>query len=456
MQNDFAQGKVWRRILSQSLPLMLAQLIQLLYNIVDRVYIGHLPAADSMALTGLGLTFPVVTLVSAFTNLFGMGGTPLFSIARGRGDEKQAALVLGNSTSLLCVSSVALMAFCYLFRRPMLFLFGASEASYVYANAYLVVYLIGTPFTMLASGLNGFINAQGFPRIGMMTVIFGALLNLVLDPLFIFVFRMGVTGAALATVISQGISCLWVLRFLTGSRAILRIRRKNLRIRWPLARRIAALGTAGFIMSATNCLVQVVCSATLHQWGGDLYVGLMTIINSVRELLSMPVSGLTGGAQPVIGFNYGARHYSRVRSGIRFMTLIGVAYTVLSWAFVFLAPRLLISVFSSDPAMLEVGVPSLHTYFFGFFFMAFQFAGQSVFQGLGYAKHAIFFSLLRKAVIVTPLTLLLPGWGLGVNGVFMAEPISNAIGGLLCYITMMLTVYRRLPVNDGEEPPHRA
>ena len=455
MQTDFSQGKVWRRILSQSVPLMLAQLIQLLYNIVDRVYIGHLPGTDSMALTGLGLTFPVVTLVSAFTNLFGMGGTPLFSIARGKGDEEEAGLVLGNATSLLCVSSAVLMVFCYLFRRPMLFLFGASEAAYVYADAYLVIYLIGTPFTMLASGLNGFINAQGFPRVGMMTVVLGAVLNLILDPLFIFVFRMGVAGAALATVISQGVSCLWVLRFLTGSRAVLRIRKRYLRVRASLAGRIAAIGASGFIMSATNCLVQVVCSATLHLWGGDLYVGLMTVINSVREILSMPVSGLTGGSQPVIGFNYGARRYSRVRSAIRFMTVLGAAYTVLSWALVLLLPRQIISVFTPDPALQEIGVPALHTYFFGFVFMALQFAGQSVFQGLGYARHAIFFSLLRKAVIVTPLTLLLPGWGLGVEGVFWAEPISNAIGGTLCYVTMLLTVYRRLPAADGAEPPHR-
>ena len=331
-----------------------------------------------------------------------------------------------------------------LFRRPVLYLFGASDASYLYADAYLRIYLIGTPFTMLATGLNGFINAQGFPRIGMLTTLFGAVLNLVLDPVFIFGLHMGVGGAALATVLSQAVSCIWVLCFLTGKKALLPMQRRNLRIDGRLAGEIMALGMSGFIMQGTNCLVQVVCNATLKIYGGDLYVGVMTVINSAREILSLPVSGITNGAQPVLGYNYGAKEYEKVREGIRFMTVLGILYTVVAWLLVILSPHLLLSVFTEDGAMIEAGVDALRLYFFGFFFMAFQFSGQAAFTALGYSRHAIFFSLLRKAVIVAPLTLLLPKVGFGVNGVFLAEPVSNAIGGLACFVTMYFTLYRRL------------
>lgn len=441
---DFSRGKVWQNIVAQSIPLILAQLVQLLYNVVDRIYIGHLPGADSMALTGIGLVFPLTTLIAAFTFLFGTGGTPLFSIARGAGKEERAGKILGNTLTLLLATSVVMLVVCYLFRRPVLYLFGASDASYVYANAYLRIYLLGTPFTMLATGLNGFINAQGFPRIGMMTTLLGAVLNLVLDPVFIFVLQMGVGGAALATVISQAVSCVWVLRFLTGKKALPPIKRMYLRVDGKLAKEIMALGMSGFIMQGTNCLVQVVCNATLKIYGGDLYVGVMTVINSTREILSLPVSGISNGAQPVLGYNYGAREYEKVRQGIRFTAALGIIYTLFAWLLVILSPHLLLSIFTEDAAMIEAGADAMRLYFFGFFFMAFQFTGQSAFTALGDSRHAIFFSLLRKAVIVAPLTVLLPKIGLGVDGVFLAEPISNAIGGLACFVTMYFALYRKL------------
>ena len=444
MSTDFSQGSVWRRIVAQSLPLMLAQLVQLLYNIVDRIYIGHMPGAGSAALTGVGLTFPVITLIAAFTGLFATGGTPLFSIARGAGEEEKARRIMGNVFSLLSAASLVLMALCLAFRRPIMFLFGASEASYVYADAYLKIYLLGTPLSMLSTGMNGFINAQGFPRMGMLTTVIGAALNLILDPLFIFVFDMGVSGAALATVLSQGVSCIWVLRFLTGKRVPLRLEKNILRLRTDLVRKILSLGTAGFIMQGTNCLVQIACNSTLSLFGGDLYVGIMTVLSSVRSVLELPLSGLISGSQPVLGFNYGAKKYDRVRQGIRFTTLFGTGYNVCAWVLVLLFPQALIRIFSSDPQLIAAGPQAMHTYFFGFFFMSFQFAGQSVFQSLGFARQAIFFSLLRKAVIVFPLTLLLPRMGFGVMGVFMAEPISNVIGGLACFTTMYFTVYRKL------------
>lgn len=449
MQHDFASGKVWKNIVAQSVPLIVAQLVQLLYNIVDRIYIGHMPGTGSLALTGIGLAFPLTTLIAAFTNLFGAGGAPLFAIARGAKDERRAERILGQVTALLLLSSVALFAFCYALRRPILYLFGASDASYAYADEYLKIYLFGTVFSMLSTGLNGFINAQGCPNIGMGTTLLGAALNLVLDPLFIFGLGMGVRGAALATVLSQMASAAWVLAFFAGKRTLYRIRRADMRPDLALLREIAALGLAGFIMQGTNCLVQVVCNMTLRVWGGDLYVGVMTIINSVREILSLPANGIANGAQPVLSYNYGAGKYSRVRQGIRFTALFGVSYTAAAWLFVVCAPHLLVSVFTSDPAMIEAGTRALKLYFFGFFFMSFQFAGQSCFTALRCPKRAIFFSLLRKAVIVTPLTVLLPQLGLGVNGVFIAEPISNAIGGLACFLTMWFTLYRRLPQEDA-------
>ncbi len=443
-KNNFSEGSIARNIIRMAVPMTVAQILNLLYNLVDRIYIGHLPGADSMALTGIGLVFPLTTLIAALTFLFGTGGTPLFSIARGAGQEERAGKILGNTFSLLLGTSVVMFFFCYLFRRPVLYLFGASDASYLYADAYLKIYLWGTPFTMLATGLNGFINAQGFPRMGMMTTLLGALLNLVLDPVFIFGLDMGVGGAALATVISQAVSCIWVLWFLTGKKALLPMKKTELRVDGKLAKEIMALGMAGFIMQGTNCLVQVVCNATLKVYGGDLYVGVMTVINSTREILALPVSGITSGAQPVLGCNYGAKAYGRVRQGIRFTAALGIGYTLFAWLLVILTPHLLLSIFTEDAAMIEAGVGAMRLYFFGFFFMAFQFTGQSAFTALGDSRHAIFFSLLRKAVIVAPLTVLLPKCGLGVDGVFLAEPVSNAIGGLACFVTMYVTLYRKL------------
>ena len=441
---DFSSGPVWKCIVAQAVPLTIAQLVQLLYNVVDRIYIGHMGDGSSIALTGIGLAFPLVTLIMAFTALFGLGGVPLFSMERGAGNQEKAGKILGNSFALLAISAAVLMLICYVFRRPILFAFGASEESYVYADAYLKIYLLGTFFSMFTTGLNGYINAQGFPKVGMLSTVIGAGANIILDPIFIFGLNMGISGAALATIVSQAISAIWVLRFLTGKKAIVPLELKNVRIEKDITKDIFRLGTSNFIMQGTNCLVQIVCNSTLQSYGGDVYVGIMTVANSVREIFMLPISGIINGAQPVISFNYGAKAYERVKSGIRFNTFVGSAYTMVAWLLVIAAPQFWFNVFSDDVQMLEPGVSALKIYFFGFVFMAFQFAGQSTFQALGDAKHAIFFSLLRKAIIVAPLTVVLPMVGFGVNGVFLAEPISNIIGGLASYITMRLTIYKKL------------
>ena len=443
-KNDFSKGPVWKCISLQAAPLMVAQLVQLLYNIVDRIYLGHLGDGNSLALTGVGLVFPIVTLITAFSSLFGTGGVPLFSIARGAGNDEKAKKIMGNSFALLLVSAVILTVLGYLFSKPVLFAFGAGEESYVYAEQYLRIYLAGTMFSMISAGMNSYINAQGFPRIGMLSVVVGAVTNIILDPVFILWLDMGVSGAAFATVISQCLSALWVLRFLFGKKAEITLSAGTVRISRKITKDICKLGTSNFVMAGTNCLVQVVCNSTLQTYGGDIFIGVMTVTNSVREIFSLPVNGLAGGAQPVISFNYGAKAYDRVREAIKINTVIGVIYTMLSWLLVLMMPKFWFRIFSDDMQLMEYGVQLLRIYFFGFVFMALQFAGQTAFQALGDAKHAIFFSLLRKAFIVVPLTLLLPAMGFGVKGVFLAEPISNIIGGLACYITMRLTVLRKL------------
>ena len=453
-KNDFSAGPVWKRIVAQAIPLTIAQVVHLLYNVVDRIYLGHM-SGDSMALTGVGLTFPVVTLIMAFTALFGIGGVPLFSIERGAGNEEKSGRILGNSFALLLGSSLILMAVGYGFMRPILFAFGASEESFVYARDYLNIYLLGTVFSMLSTGLNGYINAQGFPKIGMYSIAISAVCNIILDPVCIFWLDMGVAGAALATIISQAASAAWVLRFLTGKDVLIPLRRKNIAITREITGEICKMGTVNFIMQGTNCLVQVACNATLQSFGGDVYVGIMTVTNSVREIFSLPVSGIGSGAQPVIGFNYGAKQYARVKSGIRFNTVVGVAYTMIAWLAILLFPRFWFGIFSDDLTMVEPGIAALQIYFFGFVFQSFQFAGQTAFQALRDAKHAIFFSLLRKAVIVFPLTVLLPRLGFGVLGIFMAEPVSNVVGGLACYITMRKTVYKKIEAAiTAQTSPH--
>lgn len=444
-QTDFSRGSVYRNIMEVAAPMILAQLLNLLYNIVDRIYIGRIPEVGTTALTGVGICFPIISLVSAFTYLYGNGGAPLCAMERGRGNEEEAEKLMGNSFFLLLVTGVVLLILGELFYRPVLYLFGASDATFVYAREYIRLYLLGTVFVMVSVGMNPFINSQGFGNMGMVSVLIGAALNILLDPLFIFGFRMGVKGAALATILSQLCSAVWVMWFLTSKKAVLKLKISCMRLEAARVKRILGLGVSGFIMSFTNSLVQVVCNATLQTYGGDIYVGVMTVLNSVREICTLPVHGFTNGASPVMSFNYGEKAFERVKKAIWFVTAVCVSYTVLIWGALRLVPAFFIRIFNDSPELLEKAVPSLHIYFFGFCFMALQFTGQSVFVALGKSKRATFFSLLRKAFIVAPLTVLLPRVAnLGVDGVFWAEPISNLIGGCACFITMLCTILPEL------------
>ena len=444
-QNDFSKGSVVKNVLSLALPMTMAQLINVLYNIVDRVYIGRIPENATLALTGLGICLPVLSIVTAFANLFGTGGAPLCSIERGRGNTEEAEAIMGNSFVLMMITGVVLTVLGLAFRRPLLYLFGASDSTYPFAEQYVTIYLLGNVFVMMGLGMNSFINAQGFGKTGMLTVLLGAVTNIVLDPIFIFVFGMGVQGAALATILSQFLSAAWILRFLTGPKTILKLKRSCFRLSAERVKKITALGLSGFTMSLTNSTVQIMCNATLQHYGGDLYVGVMTIVNSVREVISMPVTGVTHGAQPIMGYNYGAKEYKRVWQALTFMSAVSIVYTTVMWLFVHSFPEWFIRIFNQDPEILAAGVPAMQVYYFGFCFMSLQFAGQSVFVALGRSRSAVFFSIFRKVIIVMPLTAILPAlFGLGTTGVFMAEPISNFIGGAACYGAMLFTVGLRM------------
>lgn len=451
-KNDFSQGSIVMNILNLAVPMTLAQLINVLYNIVDRIYIGRIPDHATLSLTGLGLCLPIISMVMAFANLFGMGGSPLCSIERGRGNTEEAERIMGNSFSMMILFGVGLTVLGLVFKRPMLYLFGASEQTFPYANSYVSIYLLGSIFVMIGLGMNSIINAQGFGKIGMMTVLLGAVTNIILDPIFIFVLHMGVRGAALATIISQGLSAAWIIRFLTGPKTILRLKLSCMRPGKERVGKIVALGFSGFTMSITNSLVQIVCNATLQQWGGDLYVGVMTVINSVREVVSMPVQGITHSAQPVMGYNYGAGEYGRVKKAIAFTSVTAIIYTTFVWMLVHGFPEFFIRIFNQDADLVAAGIPAMQIYYFGFFLMSLQFSGQAVFVALGKAKQAIFFSIFRKVVIVIPLTLLLPRlWNLGTGGVFAAEPISNLIGGVACFGTMLALLLPELSDKEKQK-----
>ena len=440
--HDFSVGSVWKNIVRMAIPMTLAQLINILYNVIDRMYIGHIEGAGTLALTGLGLCLPVISAVMAFSRLSGMGGSPLCAIERGKGDLNEAEMLMGNSFTLLLIFAAGLTLLGEIFLQPLMYLFGASESTIGYAMDYGRIYLAGNVFVLISLGMNGFINAQGFARVGMVTTLVGAVINIILDPIFIFLLHWGVKGAAAATVIAQGCSALWVLLFLTGKKAELKLRIRCMRLEARRVGRILALGFSGFVMAMTNSIVQVVCNSVLASFGGDLYVGVMTVIGSIREVVSMPVHGITGAAEPVLGFNYGAKRNDRVLQAIRFITCVAVGYAVGVWILIRAIPGPMISVFNDDPALISAAIPALNLYFITFFMMAMQFAGQSTFLSLGKSKQATFFSIFRKVIIVVPLTILLPRIpGIGVQGVFLAEAISNVVGGLCCFGTMVATVY---------------
>ena len=427
--------------------MLVAQILSLLYNIVDRIYIARIPDIGTTALGAVGLCFPIIVIITAFSNLFGSGGAPLFSIERGKGDHENACQIMHTSFSMLTLCSILLMLTGLIFAKPILTLFGAGRENFDYACPYLMIYLLGTFPSMVATGMNPFINAQGYATTGMISVVIGAVANLILDPIFIFAFGMGIRGAAIATVISQILSAAFVLHFLLckAEYKVRLLHREEIRASSKYAKNIISLGTAGFIMQLTNSLVTIVCNNVLSVTGGDIYISVMTIVSSVRQLVETPIYAINEGTSPILSYNYGARRPSRVRKAGVMMALMILGYTAVMWSIIIIAPKTLIGIFSSDATLMKDAVPALKQYFAAFICMDMQYIGQTVFKSLNKKKHAIFFSLLRKVFIVVPLTYLMPyALNMGTDGVFLAEPVSNVIGGGLCFITMLLTILPEL------------
>ena len=444
---DFENGTITGNILGAALPMLVAQLLNLLYNVVDRIYIARIPGEGTAALGAVGLCFPLIVIITAFANLFGSGGAPLFSIYRGKKKEPEAVCIMNTSFTMLSASALILMVTGLCFARPLLILFGASSETLTYALPYLMVYLIGTLPSMLSVGMNPFINAQGYSVIGMISVAIGAVANLLLDPLFIFVLGFGIRGAAIATVISQVLSAGFVLYFLTrkSELKVRLLRKSEVPKCLGYAKNITSLGTAGFIMQITNSLVTICCNNVLSVTGGDIYISVMTIVSSVRQLVETPIYAMNEGTSPILSYNYGAVRPARVRKAILVLGMMILAYTAVMWSLIILVPGTLIRVFTSDTSLVQDTIPALNQYFAAFIFMDLQYIGQTVFKSLNKKKQAIFFSLLRKVFIVVPLTYLMPyALHMGTRGVFLAEPVSNIIGGSLCFITMLCTVLPEL------------
>ena len=444
-KGNFGEGSVSGWIIRLALPIMAAEVVHVLYNIVDRIYIGHLPDVGTVALTGVGIAFPLITLVNAFANLFVTGGATIASIARGEDNNEKAQRVVETSLTTCILLGVALTLIFSLFCEPLLNVMGAEPETLPFAVEYFRIYALGCVPVMISFGMNNFITAQGFASIGMFTVIIGAVLNIGLDPLLMYTFDMGIKGAAVATVISQTVSAIWVIIFLTGKKPVTPVRRLILDV--PILKEIVKLGVTGFIFRATTSLTQAVVNITLKNFGGVqsiVYIGAMSIINSVREIATIPVNGLSSGYVPVASFNYGAKKWDRLDKAIGVGTRFAVILAGSLWALLMLFPGWLIRLFSEDEALIEVAIPCLRVYFMFFILMSFQVIGQNTYVALNYPKYAMFFSLLRKIIIILPLTLILPRVGMGVMGVFWAEAISNIIGGLAAFFSMRSVIWKKV------------
>lgn len=427
--NKLGTEKIGKLVFSLALPAVIAQMVNVLYNIVDRMYIGHIPKIGSTALTGLGVCFPILMLISAFSAFVGSGGAPLASIQLGKGNNKEAEKILGNGVTMLLAFSLILTFGFMIFKEPLLYAFGASDKTFTYANQYLTIYLLGTIFVQAAIGLNTFITCQGQAKVAMFSVLIGAIINIVLDPIFIFVFDLGVRGAALATIISQGCSAIWVVAFLVSKRSSLRIKLSNLKPNWKIIGAIAALGVSPFIMQATESLINIVFNSGLKHYGGDVYVGSMTILQSVMQLFVLPTQGITMGTQPIISFNYGAKNHQRVKNTFKYTLIVTVIITVMATISVALFPQVFARMFTSDQELIALVVKVLPIFMAGIWIFGVQMACQSAFMGMGQAKISLFLALLRKVILLIPLAIILPRFT-GVMGIYYAEPIADILAAI--------------------------
>lgn len=422
------QERVGKLLFSLAVPAIAAQLVNMLYNIVDRIYIGHIPNIGSEALTGVGVTFPIIMIISAFSALIGMGGAPRAAINMGQNNKGAAEEILGNCFVSLIIVSIVLTILFLIFGEKLLLIFGASAKTLPHAMDYLNIYVLGTIFVQLSLGLNSFISTQGFAKTSMLTVIIGALINIILDPILIFGFKMGVQGAAIATVISQGISAIWVLKFLSGKTTKLKICKKYMKLKKSVLLPVLLLGVSPFIMQSTESLLNIAFNSSLQKYGGDLAVGSMTILSSLIQLLALPLTGLTQGAQPIISYNYGAKNNERVKKTFKLLIICCLSFSFLFWVSMISFPKLFISLFTTDPTLVSMSVWAIGIYMAVVFVMGAQTACQQTFIAIGQAKLSLFLALLRKIILLIPLIYILPNFFSDkIFAVFLAEPISDFI-----------------------------
>ena len=434
--SELATKPLGRLLLRFAIPSIFAQIVNLLYNIVDRIFVGRIPEIGPLALAGLGVAFPIILIISSFSFLAGMGGAPLASIAMGRGDNAKAERILGSACVFLLVMSVVLTVLCFWAMRPMLLMFGASEQTIGYAVDYFSLYLLGTPAVQLSLGLNYYISCQGFAKTSMLTTVIGAVINIILDPILIFGFGLGVRGAAIATVLSQAVGAAWIIRFLTGKKTILRLRRDYLRPEKQIILPVLALGISSFVMLSTESLLSISFSSSLARYGGDVAVGAMTVITSASQLCTLPIQGICQGGQPVMSFNFGAGKKARVKEAFRFQLTLCGAYTCLFWLLMMLFPGAVAGIFTSDTALIQYTTWAMRIYMAGIFAMGFQIACQQSFMALGQAKVSLLLACLRKIILLIPLIFILPHvLPNPVFGVFLAEPVSDILAATITTIT---------------------
>ena len=431
---------IWKLMLQMGIPGLVAQLINLMYNLVDRMYIGHIPEVGQLALTGVGLTLPALQLISAFSALVGSGGAPLAAIALGRGDRERAERILGGGFVTLIAFSAALTALFLGVRKPFLYMVGASDATYPYAEDYMVIYVLGTLFVQMTLGMNPFITCQGKSRIAMMSIIIGAAINIALDPLLIFVFDMGVKGAALATVISQAASAVWIVGFLCRKTTSLRIRRDRMKPDLRIILGVFALGVSPFIMNSTESLISIVLSSGLSRYGGDLYVGSLTILQSVMSLIAIPMSGFTGGVAPIMSYNFGAGKPDRVKATFVRLLAIGFSYSALIALAAMVFPQFFAKIFTSNVDLIALVGRVLPIFIAGMLIFGVQNVCQTAFMALGQAKRSLLIALLRKVVLLAPLATILPAVTNNVMSIYWAEPISDITSAATCLIVFIIFV----------------
>lgn len=441
---DLGSGSVGKLLFKLAVPAITAQIINVLYNMVDRMYIGHLPGVGANALTGVGVTFPVIMAISAFAALVSMGGAPRASIMLGKGKKEEAENILGNCTTALITVALVLTAFFLIYGRQILLTFGASHNTIEYGWSYMQIYAMGTIFVQLALGLNAFINAQGYAKTGMLTVLIGAVCNIILDPILMFGFHMGVRGAALATVISQGISAAWVVLFLISRKSYLNIRLCYMRPKKEILFPALALGAAPFVMQFTESVLNICFNTSLLKYGGDVAVGAMTIMGSVMQFSLLPLQGMTQGAQPIISFNYGAKKIDRVSRAFKLLLLICMAYATIMWLICMFAPMVFINIFTKDPALTTFSTWSIRIYMAAVLLFGAQLACQQTFIAIGDSKTSLFLALLRKVILLIPLIYILPNFIENqVFAVFVAEPIADTIA-VCTTVTLFVLSFRRM------------